>query len=277
MNANGNFKSNWQTGFGVTWNPYEVSNNALRGTSSIRRPPGIGSFWYLTSDYRKKFYANLNTSAAWGFDHTVKSYNVSLSVTLQPINALRLSLGSDYSYYWRRQDQFVNNNVFNDDYRTVVSEVSQQTLRFTGRLTYNITPDLTLQYYGQPYITRPLYSSFGYVSSPMAKKYNDRFYVYSSDQITSNNGTYFIDENRDGTPDYSFAKPDFNFVQFRSNLVLRWEYKPGSELYLVWSQSNTPDVSDDLETPIFKSLFDNIFAEQARNIFLIKVTYRFLR
>jgi len=277
MNANGNFKSIWQTGFGVTWNPYEVSNNALRGTSSIRRPPGIGSFWYLTSDYRKKFYANLNTSAAWGFDHTVKSYNVSLSVTFQPINALRLSLGSNYSYYWRRQDQFVNNNVFNDDYRTVVSEVSQETLRFTGRLTYNITPDLTLQYYGQPYITRPLYSSFGYVSSPMAKKYDDRFYVYNPDQITSNNGTYFIDENRDGTPDYSFAKPDFNFVQFRSNLVLRWEYKPGSELYLVWSQSNTPDVSDDLETPIFKSLFDNIFAEQARNIFLIKVTYRFLR
>jgi hypothetical protein len=186
-------------------------------------------------------------------------------------------VSADYSYYWRRQDQFVSNNTFNDAYRTVVAEVSQQTLRFTGRLTYNITPDLTLQYYGQPYITRPLYDHYGYVSSPLAKKYDDRFYVYDQSQISTSNGTYFIDENHDGNPDYSFSKPDFNFVQFRSNLVLRWEYKAGSELYLVWSQSNTPDVSDDLTTPIFESLFNNLFAEQARNIFLIKCTYRFLR
>jgi hypothetical protein len=279
FNTNGHvtFKNNWQTGAGVTWNPYEVSNNAMRGTASLRRPAGIGQFYYLTSDYRKKFYANLNTSNAWGFDNSVKNNNISLSLSFQPINSLRFSVSADYSYYWRRQDQFVSNNTFNDAYRTVVAEVSQQTLRFTGRLTYNITPDLTLQYYGQPYITRPLYDHYGYVSSPLAKKYDDRFYVYDQSQISSSNGTYFIDENHDGNPDYSFSKPDFNFVQFRSNLVLRWEYKAGSELYLVWSQSNTPDVSDDLTTPIFESLFNNLFAEQARNIFLIKCTYRFLR
>jgi hypothetical protein len=45
--------------------------------------------------------------------------------------------------------------------------------------------------------------------------------------------------------DYRFDKPDFNFVQFRSNLVARWEYKAGSELYLVWSQGNTPNVGQD--------------------------------
>jgi hypothetical protein len=207
----------------------------------------------------------------------VKSNDVSLAVIFQPINSLSISLSGEYSYFWRRQDQFVSNNTFNDSYRTVVAEVSQNTLRFTGRITYNITPDLTLQYYGQPYITRPLYSHYGYVSNPLAKNYNDRFYVYSPDQITSSTNEFFIDENKDGNPDYSFTKPDFNFVQFRSNLILRWEYKPGSELYLVWSQSNTPDVSDDLNTPLFKSLFDNAFAEQGRNIFLIKCTYRFLR
>jgi hypothetical protein len=80
--------------------------------------------------------------------------------------------------------------------------------------------------------------------------------------------------------DYSFNKPDFNFVQFRSNFVVRWEYKPGSELYLVWSQSNTPDASADLENNVAipKSLFNNAFDNQAaRNIFLIKATYRFLK
>jgi hypothetical protein len=85
-----------------------------------------------------------------------------------------------------------------------------------------------------------------------------------------------VDENNDGTTDYSFERPDFNFVQFRSNLVVRWEYKPGSELYLVWSQGNTPDDFSDLDTPVFNSLFDNAFSGRARNIFLVKWTYRFL-
>jgi hypothetical protein len=86
-----------------------------------------------------------------------------------------------------------------------------------------------------------------------------------------------VDENGDGVPDYSFDKPDFNFVQFRSNLVVRWEYNPGSEFYLVWSQGNTPDAFSDLDTPLAKSLFDNAFASKARNSFLVKATYRFLK
>jgi hypothetical protein len=67
-------------------------------------------------------------------------------------------------------------------------------------------------------------------------------------------------------------------VQFRSNLIVRWEYRPGSELYLVWSEGNTPDVSNDLYSPISKSLFNNAFSGgNARNSFLVKWTYRFLR
>jgi hypothetical protein len=58
---------------------------------------------------------------------------------------------------------------------------------------------------------------------------------------------------------------------------MRWEYKPGSEFYLVWSQSNTADAFNELDTPIFSSLFNNAFAEQSRNSFLVKCTYRFLR
>ena len=202
---------------------------------------------------------------------------VALTLYFQPLDALRISVSGDYSYNWRKQDQFVSNVFYNNITRSIVGEVKQKTLRFTGRISYNITPDLTVQYYGQPYITRPLYANFAYVTSPLAKNIKDRFYVFNSSQVSFNNGQYFIDENSDGTPDYSFSKPDFNFVQFRSNLVVRWEYRAGSELYLVWSQSNTPDVASDLYSPLTKSLLDNAFAEHARNIFLVKWTYRFLR
>jgi hypothetical protein len=91
------------------------------------------------------------------------------------------------------------------------------------------------------------------------------------------NGVYEVDENHHGVADYRFYKPDFNFVQFRSNLVIRWEYRAGSELYLVWSQGNTPDVAGDLASPLQRSLFDNLFNGEARNIALLKFTYRLLR
>lgn len=276
-NAHASFRNNWQIGTGWTWNPYDVSNNALRGTTSLRRPAAIGNFTYVTSDYRKKVYVNLNFNGFWGLGNTLSSESYSFGVVMQPIDALNISLSAERSNYWRRQDQYVSTVKLNNSVRTIVSEVRQKTLRFTARLNYNITPDLTLQYYGQPFITRPLYDKFAYVSSPLAGKYEDRFTLLDAGQLTFANGRYEVDEDRNGTTDYTFSRPDFNFVQFRSNLVMRWEYKPGSELYLVWSQSNTPPAFDELNTPIAQSLFSNAFDDGSRNIFLVKWTYRFLR
>ncbi|HEV7782306.1 MAG TPA: DUF5916 domain-containing protein [Chitinophagaceae bacterium] len=278
FNAHATFKNNWQTGGGLSYNPFEISNNALRGSSAMRRPIGIGPNFYVSSDSRKKIYGQVNLGGFAGFENTVKSRDFSLSLIFQPLDALNISLSGSYSYYWRRQDQFVENISYNNQTRSIVGEVTQKTLRFTARINYNITPDLTLQYYGQPYITRPLYSHFAYVSSPMAKEFNDRFHIFTPNEISFNNGTYSIDENHDAITDYSFGQPDFNFVQFRSNLIVRWEYKRGSELFLVWSQGSTADAFNELDTPVFNSLFDNAFGGDAgRNIFLVKWTYRFLK
>ena len=73
--------------------------------------------------------------------------------------------------------------------------------------------------------------------------------------------------------DYGFDKPDFNVQEFLSNFVIRWEYNPGSSVYLVWSQtrsnsntSGTMDYSNDME---------DLFSEKPHNVFLIKFSYRF--
>ncbi|HVF97865.1 MAG TPA: DUF5916 domain-containing protein, partial [Flavisolibacter sp.] len=276
-NYHAQFRNNWQVGTGITWNPYDISNNALRGAGAIRRPAGAGYNLYVQTDSRKKLFANVDGFTAWGSKKDVSSSNVYLGLTYQPINSLRISIGGSYAYTFRRQDQFVSAATFNSTLRTIVGEVKQKTVRFTGRVSYNITPDLTLQYYGQPFITRPVYNNFGYVSNPLAKKYNDRFTPFRSNQLNFTNGTYAVDENNDGVADYRFSKPDFNFVQFRSNLIMRWEYRPGSEFYLVWSQGATADAFNELNTPIFRSLFDNAFADGQRNSFLVKWMYRFLR
>ena len=111
----------------------------------------------------------------------------------------------------------------------------------------------------------------------MANRFEDRFINYHTDQISydENGSNYSVDENLDGEIDYSFRNPDFNFMQFRSNLVLRWEYIPGSELYLVWSQGITN--SGNPEEDLIPSLRENLFTEKARNIFLLKYTYRFIK
>ncbi len=277
MNTHASFKNNWVSGAGLNYNPLEISNNALRGGSSLRKPPGMGIFAYLGSDSRKKFFFNFEYNYAWGFENTVISTNYYLYLGLQPLDAFSLNFQPGYNRYWRRQDQYVDQVEYNGETRTIVSGVEQKTIRLTLRLNYNITPELTVQYYGQPFITRPKYKDFGYVVDPLGKDYDKRFHRYTAQEISFNEDEYNVDENADGQVDYVFEKPDFNFVQFRSNLVVRWEYKAGSELYLVWSQGNTPDAFNDLDRNLATSLFDNLFDQKGRNIFLVKMTYRFLK
>ena len=111
----------------------------------------------------------------------------------------------------------------------------------------------------------------------MASDYHNRFAVYSP--ISDHPGEdddyeyYRIDENIDGNEDYRFDKPDFNIQEFLSNLVIRWEYNPGSSVYLVWSQtrsnSNTSGMMD------YSNDMEDLFSEKPHNVFLIKFSYRF--
>lgn len=271
------FKNNWNTGMGLTWNPNEISNNALRGGSSLRKPPGMGMFAYLETDGRKMVSFSANMNYARGFGKTVAYDDYSVGVNLQPLDALQLSLYPGYSRSWRKQDQFVDQVSFGDQRRTIVSEVEQRSFSLTARLNCNLTPDLTIQYYAQPFIFRATYRNFGYVTNPLGHDYDGRFHRYDAEEIQSgSNGFFNVNEDHNGTKIYSFRTPDFNFIQFRSNLVLRWEYVPGSEVYLVWSLGSTPNAYSDLNTPLPRSLFDNILETRPQNIFLVKFTYRFL-
>ena len=84
-----------------------------------------------------------------------------------------------------------------------------------------------------------------------------------------------MDEDLNNTVDYSFKKPDFSFVQLQTNLVVRWEYIPGSELFFVWARGSngSQDVNDSLTDSVRNQVFD----VPANDTFLIKATYRFVR
>ncbi len=108
----------------------------------------------------------------------------------------------------------------------------------------------------------------------MAENYDDRFHIYSDQEISydSDQEIYNFDENQDGTIDYSLDNPNFNFFEFRSNFVARWEYIPGSTLYFVWSQGREGDNNKGQFN--FKHDMKDLYSIVPRSVFLIKFSYR---
>ena len=207
---------------------------------------------------------------------TVAYRDYSMTMTIQPTNAFNISIAPAYQRE-RRKVQYITDVEYEGSTRYLAGTVEQRTLYATVRANYNITPNLTIQYYGQPFISQGRYEDFKFITNSTASYFYDRYQVFDDQQLSyvSEDEEYIIDENKDGETDYSFGEPDFNFLQFRSNMVLRWEYIPGSELFLVWSQGNT--VFGDSEAELIPSFTDYLLKDQADNVFLLKLTYRFVR
>ena len=269
-----NWKNNWFSNLGFNYAPKQYSNFALRGGPRLRLTPEIGFFNGVESDGRKKLQYSMFHSGSKGTDNSYTNYNIEFGVRYQPINALSISAYPGYSTN-NDQLQFVDNLDFNGATKYINGTVAQETLSMSFRLNYTINPNLTIQYWGQPFISKGVYTDFKQVVDPLAKTFNARIDTYGPNQISFANDIYAVDEDLDGTTDYSFNNPDFSFTQFRSNLVVRWEYKPGSEIFLVWSQdlSSSGNPSEGL----FKTLENNLLGDiKPKNIFLLKATYRFV-
>jgi len=73
--------------------------------------------------------------------------------------------------------------------------------------------------------------------------------------------------------DFKMKNPDFNFQEFRSNLVGRWEFSPGSTLYLVWT--NTRSLYSDIYKSSVLDSFGGISNIKANNVFMVKFNYWF--
>lgn len=268
-----NYKNNWWSEGGAAHKPRIFINTFLRGGPRWRFNEENYFFIFSGSDQRKKL------SAKFGWVHSEATQNnfslnrFEAGLKYQPLNSLNLSLDLAYSRN-PNKTQYVAERSFNESARYILGAIDQETLSATLRLNYNINPNLTIQYYGQPYIFKANYSDLNYVVDPVAKDLNDRVAWYANDQITLEDGNYLIDENRDNITDYTVTNPDFAFVQFRSNLVARWEYIPGSEIFLVWSQgiNGMGEVNNS-----FSGIVDNqLLKQKPQNTFLIKATYRFM-
>lgn len=269
------YKNNWWTEVGAAHKPRIFSNTVLRGGPRWRWSDENFGYLFFGSDQRKKFNFTLgyvNSQAAQN-NFSLERYVVILRY--QPFDAFNLSLSTNYEEN-PNKTQYVDEVSFNGTPRYITGNIDQRTLSSSIRFNYSLNPNLSIQFYGEPFISRGTYSEFNFVNNPIAEKLSERVTHFSENQISRINGEepYSFDENLDGNIDYTIDDPDFSFVQFRSNLVVRWEYVPGSEIFLVWSQGVT-GFGDPLDT-LGRSLNTQILDQKKDNTFLIKATYRFI-
>ncbi|MCK4415166.1 MAG: carbohydrate binding family 9 domain-containing protein [Candidatus Eisenbacteria sp.] len=275
-NTNMTFKNRWSVHAGITRTPDYVSNTSLRGGPSSRWPGDIDLNIQLNSDRRKKISIGLGTYAGIADENAYATHEGWAEVTYRPANAVRLSLNPSYT----KTDtdvQYVTEESYGDEARYIFAHMVRETAALTLRIDYCITPNLTVQYYGQPYITASTYDAFRRITDPRAARYTDRFHIFAAGDgpeaevsYEPDEDAYGVDEDRDGVEDYSFDNPDFNYKEFNSNLVVRWEYWPGSLLYVVWSQGRVgvTGAGDFMLRGDTQDLFDI----HPHNVFLIKVS-----
>ncbi|MRR18564.1 hydrolase [bacterium] len=267
------FKNLWWTSIGGNYEGESLSNTILRGGPSMLTPSNRSFNLNLGSNQSKMIYGSLWINRGKGGEDSGERWGTGLDLTAKPGQSFSVTLSPSYSKNMNTL-QYVTHIDDGDHY--ILSQIDQQIVSMSVRLNYNITPDFTIQYWGQPFLAAMDYSRFKEVTDPMAEELEDRYHEFTESEITLNEeeNRYYVDDNNDGISDYSFDNPDYNYDQFLSNLVARWEFRPGSILYLVWSQ--TRSYYDNTGSFSLEDNLDHLYSEEKPyNVFLIKFTYRF--
>ena len=153
-----------------------------------------------------------------------------------------------------------------------VGRLDQTTMSLTGRVSYALSGTMTLDVYAQPFVSGGVFTGFRRVGDSHAQAVDARYPLVAASALTYNSAArrYSVDLNADGRADLSFANPDFSVRALRTNTVLRWEFRPGSTVYLVWAQTR-----DDTEVRPFDFGDDAglLFRSPAKNVVMLKVAY----
>ncbi|HEX6558951.1 MAG TPA: DUF5916 domain-containing protein [Longimicrobiales bacterium] len=270
INASGELKNTADLWASVNREQEVLSESALRGGPAFMRPGYTNYHGGYDSDERKAVnywfdfnYRDEDATDAHGF-------GIYPGLRLRASNQMELRLNPGISWdnsAWQYVDAI---NVAGAD-RYVFAALHQVTTSLTFRMSYTFTPNLSLQMYAEPFISAGEFSNFMEVANPRAARFQDRFTTYSGVVYDSNANEYAIDRDGNGSSDFTIGNPDFNYRALRSNMVLRWEYRPGSALFLVWSQGR--ERSADYGAYSFRRDADRLFAAQPTNVLLIKASY----
>ncbi len=241
---------------------------ALRGGPMMRLPANWSWSASLNTDETRRIWANLYAKGTQAQRGVFSSSVYGGKISVRPVPSVLLSLEDD-STSEADQQRYLAVTPVNGAAGWFVSQLEGKSRSLALRAEWYLRPELSLQYYGNPFGSTVRYSKFRRVLAPEAADFAQRFGAVLPAKLAG--GLYNIDENGDGLTDYQFGDPDANNASFHSNLVLKWEYRRGSTLYLVWSQQR--DGADAASSEAAWSALSGLRHRRPDNQFLVKITY----
>ncbi len=269
------FNNLWSFNYNTRINGKSYLDRITRGGPVAERAKDWNLNINVNSDQTKKVSFNVGTNqrtdVSGEYDHVFWT-----GVEMRPATFVQISISPELSIQ-KDTDQYVTavaDPLANQTYdnRYIFADIDQQTLSTSFRLDWTFSPSMSLQTYARPFITSGNFYNYKEFTTP----YEYEFDVYGEDRgtIQQIGDTYTVDPDAGGpAKSFSFSDQDFNFKAIQTNAVFRWEYQPGSILYLVWQQDRSGLTSHN-DFRLDRD-FNRLFKAKPTNIFLIKLNYWF--
>ena len=249
------FRNNWWFHLGSTFGALGATyeDRAARGGPATRRDPYIAPWMGINGDDRKTLVPYLWVNYWRGDAGHSNSLSLSPELDLKVASRFNSAVSLNYSRNHDDRQWYGNYGPAGAKHYTF-AHLDQSTVGVTLRLNYTFTPNVSLQVYAQPFVSKGTYSDVRELSAtPRAAHYSDRYRPYGDTAVTNNPG-------------------GFNYKEFRSNVVFRWEYRPGSTLFVVWTQGRQGSVGAEGRDDFAGDLRD-LFGTHPQNTLLVKVSY----
>jgi len=284
-NVNLTFLNYWGVGARLAYNPRNDDDRLTRGGPIATTPQRWGGTANLNSDSRRAVVARLNYD--WSKDEDGGwHHDVGVNMTANPSSNVTLRFGPGYrralntAQYVTAQTDALAVNTFGTRY--IFADLDQTTLSLETRVDVTFSPAVSLQLYVEPFISTGDYQSL----KEFERRRTFDFLEYGVDTGSlsqSATGLYTVDPDgaSGAAPSFTVSNRDFSYRSLLGNAVLRWEWREGSTLYLVWQQRRIDSLTNrgPSGTDAWVGDFDlgrdvgDMFGAQADNIFAIKVNY----
>jgi hypothetical protein len=250
------FKNNWGWHMGGTMGQLGTTydDRAARGGPAIRQDRYISPWFFINGDDRRSIVPYFNANFFRGNDGRSWATSFGPNFDLKLLRRFSSSIAFNWSHNVRDNQWYgLNTDTLGVD-RYTFANLDQTTTSATMRLNYTFTPNVSLQAYAQPFVSKGTYTNVRALSAtPRAERYDDRFASFADSSVTNDPG-------------------GFNFKALQSNVVFRWEYAPGSTLFAVWNHGRQG--YDGVEgSNSFQGDVRDLMRLHPSNTFLVKMSY----
>jgi len=243
INSHFEFTNNWSLGGGFNVQGEKYSDVETRGNGVWIWPVYPTYSWWasLNTDQRKKVSFNLNPGS--GGDRGGMWWANYVGVQYRPKSNMEFSLGTNYHRTFKGTRWVENRENDNGDYDAIFADLDKDQVSIYLSASVMLSRNLSWRLSGQ-----------GLISS-----------------LDYNNYRRYIGDNQYAS-DVEPAENDGTYSALNSTMILRWEYMPGSTLYLVWTRSR-PDWADGVDHMEIRDELDRFFSRGATNVWLVKASY----